>query len=79
MCASEAAFAALAYLLSEDTGSRNNGGLYSAVAEFIASRDLDCTLTGLGIPDRFIEQGTPAELYADCGYDTAGILEAILK
>ena len=55
------------------------GGLYSAVAEFIASRDLDCTLTGLGIPDRFIEQGTPAELYADCGYDTAGILEAILK
>ena len=30
---SEAAFAVLAYLLSEDTGSRNNGGLYSAVTQ----------------------------------------------
>ena len=55
------------------------GGLYSAVAEFIAGQGLSCTLTGLGIPDRFIEQGTPAELYADCGYDVEGILSAILK
>ena len=55
------------------------GGLYSAVAEFIAAHGLSCTLTGLGIPDRFIEQGTPAELYADCGYDVEGILSAILQ
>ncbi|MBQ6957702.1 MAG: 1-deoxy-D-xylulose-5-phosphate synthase [Bacteroidales bacterium] len=55
------------------------GGLYSAVAEYIAGHGLPCTLTGLGIPDRFIEQGTPAELYADCGYDVKGILSAILK
>ena len=55
------------------------GGLYSAVAEFIASRGLDCVLTGLGIPDRFIEQGTPAELYAECGYDGDSVYQAILK
>ena len=55
------------------------GGLYGAVAEFISSRGLDRKLTGLGIPDRFIEQGTPAELYASCGYDVNGILSEILK
>ena len=55
------------------------GGLYSAVAEFIASRGLDCTLTGLGIPDRFIEQGTPAELYAECGYDADSVYRTLVQ
>ena len=55
------------------------GGLYSAVAEFIAARDLDCTLIGLGIPDRFIEQGTPAELYAECGYDADSVYRALVE
>ena len=54
------------------------GGLYSAVAEYIASNGLENTLVGLGIPDRFIEQGTPAELYAACGYDTDSVYRAIL-
>ena len=55
------------------------GGLYSVVAEFIASRGLDCTLVGLGIPDRFIEQGTPAELQAECGYDADSVYRTILQ
>ena len=55
------------------------GGLYSVAAEFIASRGLDCTLTGLGIPDRFVEQGTPAQLYAECGFDADSVYRAILK
>jgi len=55
------------------------GGLYSVVAEFIASRGLDCTLTGMGIPDRFIEQGTPAELYSECGFDSESVYQEILK
>ena len=54
------------------------GGLYSAVAEFIAANGLDITLVGLGIPDRFIEQGTPSELYAECGFDTDSVYRAIL-
>ena len=55
------------------------GGLYSAVAEYIASHGLDCTLSGLGIPDRFVQQGTPAELYEECGYDANAVLREILK
>ena len=54
------------------------GGLYSAVAEFIASRGIACTLVGLGIPDHFIEQGTPAELYAECGFDADSVYRVIL-
>ena len=56
-----------------------SGGLHSAVAEFIADNGLDCTVTPLGIPDRFIEQGTPEELYRECGFDTEAVLAAILK
>lgn len=55
------------------------GGLYSVVAEFIAANGLDCTLTGLGIPDRFVEQGTPAELYQECGMDTDSVYQALLN
>ena len=29
--------------------------------------------------DRFVEHGTPAELYAQCGFDEEGILRAILE
>jgi len=58
-----------------------SGGLYGAVAEYIASHGLaeKCRLTGLGINDRFVEQGTPAELYRDCGFDAASILSTILE
>ena len=55
------------------------GGLYSAVSEFVAARGLACTVVPLGIPDRFVEQGTPAELYAECGYDADSVYQMILK
>ena len=55
------------------------GGLFSVVAEFIAANGCDCTLTGLGIPDRFVEQGTPAELYQECGMDTDSVYQALLN
>jgi 1-deoxy-D-xylulose-5-phosphate synthase len=55
------------------------GGLYSTVAEYIAANGLARKLKGIGIPDRFIEQGTPAQLYAECGFDANGILAEILK
>jgi len=31
----------------------------------------------LGLPDAFVEHGTPAELLRDCGLDAAGIEAAI--
>ena len=55
------------------------GGLYSAVSEFVASNDLAIKVIGLGVPDRFIEQGTIAELKAECGYDENSIYQTILN
>lgn len=54
------------------------GGVGSAIRNFLADNGYKCTVTRLGIPDTFIEHGTPAELYSECGYDTAGILKAIM-
>lgn len=55
------------------------GGLYSAVSEYIASETLKVQIIGLGVPDKFIEQGTIPELMNECGYDTDGILNTIIN
>lgn len=55
------------------------GGVGEAVSAFFNANGYDVKSQSLGIDDRFIEQGTPAELYAECGYDVAGILQAILR
>jgi 1-deoxy-D-xylulose-5-phosphate synthase len=33
----------------------------------------------MGIPDKFVEHGTPAELYGICGMDKESVLSTILK
>lgn len=53
------------------------GGLYSAVSEFIANNGLKCKVVGLGVPDKFIEQGTLEELYSYCGFNTDDIYAKI--
>ena len=53
------------------------GGLYSAVCEYLADKGAMCTVTGLGIPDKFIEQGTVAQQLQECGIDSEGICKAI--
>lgn len=55
------------------------GGVGEAVTKVLADNDLHPTVSSLGIDDKFIEQGSAAELYHLCGYDTEGILSAILK
>ncbi len=55
------------------------GGLYSAVSEYVVSHKLPCKVTGLGMPDKFVGQGTPEELHKECGYDVDGILKALLN
>jgi 1-deoxy-D-xylulose-5-phosphate synthase len=52
------------------------GGLGSAVAEFMAEHKYKAHLVRLGIPDRFIEQGTVGELQRECGYDAEGIVRS---
>ncbi len=53
------------------------GGLGSAVLEFMADHGYQAKIRRLGIPDRFIEQGTIAELQKECGYDSGGIISAV--
>ncbi len=55
------------------------GGLFSAVSEFIASNSLNLKVIPLGVPDRFIEQGTIPELFSECGFDQNGIYNTIIN
>lgn len=54
-----------------------DGGLGSAVLEWLAAAGVSLPVTRLGVPDRFIPQGKPSELYRLCGFDAEGIFEAI--
>jgi 1-deoxy-D-xylulose-5-phosphate synthase len=56
-----------------------NGGLGSAVIEYMAENGYTPKVEILGIPDKFIEHGTPEELYRVCGMDKESVLNAILK
>ncbi len=53
------------------------GGLGSALTEFMTDNGYHATIRRLGIPDRFIEQGTVEELQRECGYDPEGIYRAV--
>ena len=53
------------------------GGVGEAVAAFMSKRGLNPEITTLGIDDRFVEQGTPAELYAECGYDEEALVKML--
>lgn len=55
------------------------GGLFSAVSEYISEKSADVRVIGLGVPDRFIEQGTVDELISECGYDFDGIYNTIVN
>lgn len=53
------------------------GGFGSAVLEFMSDNAYSATVRRMGIPDYFVEHGTQEELYAECGFDTASIIETI--
>lgn len=55
------------------------GGLFSAVSEYITINKINISVTPLGVPDRFIEQGTIPELITECGFDYDGIYKTILN
>lgn len=54
-----------------------SGGFGSAVLEFMADNGYEASVKRLGIPDRFVEHGTQTQLYNECGYDTASIVETV--
>ncbi|MCL7928644.1 1-deoxy-D-xylulose-5-phosphate synthase [Halomonas llamarensis] len=53
------------------------GGAGSAVNELLAAEGVQIEVLNLGLPDAFVEHGTPAELLRDCELDAAGIERAI--
>jgi 1-deoxy-D-xylulose-5-phosphate synthase len=53
------------------------GGMGSAVLEFMADHGYQATVKRLGIPDTFIEHGTQDELYTECGFDITSIEAAV--
>ena len=55
------------------------GGFGSAVVEWMSDQGYLSRVKRLGVPDRWIEHGTQAELYQECGYDAAAIEEAALE
>ncbi|RXF69164.1 1-deoxy-D-xylulose-5-phosphate synthase [Arcticibacter tournemirensis] len=52
------------------------GGMGSAVLEFMADNDYTARVIRLGIPDKIIEHGEQPELWAECGYDSFSIVNA---
>ena len=54
------------------------GGLGSAVVEYMADHNLHPQVIRLGLPDHFVEHGTPEELYHLVGLDAEAIKKAIL-
>lgn len=53
------------------------GGFGSAVLEFMCDNLYTSTVKRLGVPDRFIDQGTQEELYRECGFDADGIIREV--
>lgn len=51
------------------------GGLGSAVMEFACDNRYGAKIKRLGVPDKVIEQGTPNELYEECGFDVDSIVK----
>ncbi len=56
-----------------------HGGMGSAVAERLAALGHHAPVIRLGIPDRFIPQGTPEQLHHLCGFDIDAIYNAVVE
>ena len=54
------------------------GGLGSAVIEYMADHNLHPEVIRLGLPDHFVEHGTPEELYHLVGLDAEAIKQRIV-
>lgn len=55
------------------------GGMGSAVADWLADNGYQRPVRRLGLPDRFVPQGTPAQLHKLAGIDEDSIYEAIIN
>ena len=65
-------------ILTIEDGVRE-GGMGSAVLEYLSDHGHAPVVHRLGLPDRFVQHGPVGDLYALCGLDTAGIHRSILQ
>ena len=65
-------------IVTVEDGVRS-GGMGSAVMEWMADHGYSPAITRLGLPDRFVEHGTVAQLQHIVGIDKEAIKAAILK
>ena len=56
-----------------------SGGAGAAVNEFLQAQSILMPVLNIGLPDRFVEQGSREELLALCGLDSKGLLARIEK
>ena len=64
------------HILTVEDGARA-GGVGSAVAEWMLDNGFQPVIKRIGMPDHFVPHGTPAQLYAQCGMDKAGIIREL--
>jgi 1-deoxy-D-xylulose-5-phosphate synthase len=55
------------------------GGVGSAILEFMADHQYAATVIRLGIPDVIVEHGEQPELWQECGYDASSIVKTVEK
>lgn len=66
-------------IITVEDGCRQ-GGFGSAVLEWLADSGIsNIEVTRLALPDKFISQGTPAQLRQICGIDAEAVRHAIVK
>lgn len=56
-----------------------SGGVGSSIIEFFNDNDLSVKVKRLGVPDRFVHQGSVGELKSECGYDYEAIKKTLLE
>lgn len=54
------------------------GGMGSAILEFMADHQYNAWIKRLGIPDQVIEHGEQSELHKECGFDAEAIEQTVL-
>jgi 1-deoxy-D-xylulose-5-phosphate synthase len=55
------------------------GGVGSAILEFMADHHYQSEVKRLGMPDKIIEHGEQLELHRECGFDPEGIEKTVLQ
>ena len=55
------------------------GGAGSSINEFLLSKKIKCDILNIGLPDRFIPQGSQSEIRAEMGLNSEHIIDKINK